>query len=280
MAMSSPDWIEESLERLEGLEQERDEHEKALESTADADVLRVHSEAIERLDAEIKQLYAALEAVAGDEEEEQEDVDEVVKTAPFERDLPEPPPEPEPELEDNPFAQPAPVAAAPVAAVPAAVEEELEDNPFGPPSAAPASAPATVMPAASFGGPNPMIADTGYDGDEKKGGALKWVVLLVLVGGGGFGGYTVFKGNEAPPPAPVAPTEAKVIDATDVPDDTQGPKGAKGVDGVTQTPDQQYSGTKKRRRGGGGKARSGGRSGGKDNSSGAIKLKGGGDPLG
>jgi hypothetical protein len=273
MAMGSPEWIEESLARLESMEQERDEHEKALESTADADALRMHSESIDRLDEEIKQLYAALEAVAeeGDDEEEEDDVDDVIRTSPFERDEPAAAPAPEPEPEP----EPAP-AAAPV--------EDLPDDPFAVPSAA-AAAPAAAAPAAApaFADPAPMAMDAGFD-EPKGGGAGKWIVLVVLLVGGGAGGFFYWKNQQkaaAPPPA--APAEAKVIEATAVPDDTQGPRGAKGQEGVTKTPDRDLSKGGKRRGGGGGGGGGGSRGGGGGKSKGngkAIELKAGDDPLG
>lgn len=273
MAMGSPDWIEESLARLESMEQERDEHEKALESATDADELRRHSESIDRLDEEIKQLYAALEAVAegeGEEEEEAVDeVDEVIRTTPFEREAePAAAPAPEPEPE------PAPVAAAAL--------DDLPDDPFAVPGSdpAPAAAPA-AMPAAApaFANPAPMAMDTSFD-EPKSGGAGKWIVLMVLLVGGGAGGYMFWKNNQKAPPPPPAPTEAKVIEATAVPDDTQGPRGAKGQEGVTKTPDRDLS------KGGGGKRRGGGGGGGggggskKKGDGKVIELKSGDDPLG
>ena len=88
MAMGSPEWIEDSLARLESMEQERDTLEAALESATDSGVLRMHSEAIDRLDGDIKQVYGTLESVAGEEEGKAEDVDDVARTTPFERDLP------------------------------------------------------------------------------------------------------------------------------------------------------------------------------------------------
>ncbi len=288
MAMGSPEWIEESLARLESMEQERDQHESALERATDAEALRQHSEAIDSLDDQIKKLYAALEQVAGEEEaEEEDDVDEVVRTGPFDRDRPvteaAPPP---PEFEEDPFAVPGsgasatPAAAAPAlaAAAPAAAppEDDFEDDPF----AVSASASAAAAPvAAAFSDPAPAMAAGGYD-DIKTGGSGKWIVLAVLLVGGGVGGYMFWKNNQRAPAPPPAPTEAKVIDATAVPEDTQGPKGAEGQEGVTKTPEREYTGGK--RRGGGGKSHGGGGSRPKKSGSDgkAIKLNAGEDPLG
>ena len=67
-----------------------------------------------------------------------------------------------------------------------------------------------------------------------------------------------WKNSQTPPPAPVAPVEQRVIEATAVPDDTQGPKGAQGQEGVTRTPERELGKSGGGRRGGGG---GGGRSG-------------------
>lgn len=271
MEMGSPEWIEESLARLESMEQERDQHEGALETATDADALREHSEAIDRLDEQIKALYEQLESVAGEEEsEEADDVDDVIRTSPFERDETPAAAEPVAPVEDNPL------AAAPAAA-PAV--EELEDNPFGAPSRAPSS-PAAAAPAASFAVDTPAV-DTSYDFDEKGGGMGKWVVIAVLLIGGGVGGFMFYKNQNKPAPVPTAPAEARVIEASTVPDDTQGPKGAKGAD-ADRTPEREYTGGKRRSGGGGGKGRTRNASSsrGKSSGKGAIELKSGDDPLG
>jgi len=62
--MATEDWIQESLARLESLEEERSRHEAALETADDAAALRMHAQAVERLDAKIRSLYAELEAAA------------------------------------------------------------------------------------------------------------------------------------------------------------------------------------------------------------------------
>jgi hypothetical protein len=62
--MATEDWIQESLARLESLEEERGRHEAALETADDAAALRMHAQAVERLDAKIRSLYAELEAAA------------------------------------------------------------------------------------------------------------------------------------------------------------------------------------------------------------------------
>ena len=62
--MPTEDWIQESLARLESLEEERTRHEAALETSMDPAALRMNAQAIERLDAKIRSLYAELEAAA------------------------------------------------------------------------------------------------------------------------------------------------------------------------------------------------------------------------
>lgn len=79
--MPTEDWIQESLARLESLEEERNRHEAALETATDPATLRMNAQAIERLDAKIRSLYAELEAAAeqgdgGGDEEADEDADD------------------------------------------------------------------------------------------------------------------------------------------------------------------------------------------------------------
>lgn len=71
--MPTEDWIQESLARLESLEEERNRHEAALESSTDPAALRMNAQAIERLDAKIRSLYAELEAAAEQGDAEQGD---------------------------------------------------------------------------------------------------------------------------------------------------------------------------------------------------------------
>jgi hypothetical protein len=71
--MPTEDWIQESLARLESLEEERNRHEAALESSTDPAALRMNTQAIERLDAKIRSLYAELEAAAEQGDAEQGD---------------------------------------------------------------------------------------------------------------------------------------------------------------------------------------------------------------
>jgi hypothetical protein len=267
MAMGSPEWIEESLARLESMEQARDEHETALEATTDAEALRMHSESIDRLDEEIKQLYAALEAVAeeGDDDEEDDEVDEVIRTSPFGR--------------GAEASEPGPAPAVVSAPAPAAALDDLPDDPFGAPAPAPVAASAAPAASPAFADPAPMAMDMGFD-EPKSGGAGMWIVLVVLLAGGGVGGFMFWKNNQKPPPAPVAPVEQRVIEATAVPDDTQGPKGAQGREGVTRTPERELGKSGGGRRGGGGGRSSSAGSSGKKSNGKAIELKSGDDPLG
>jgi uncharacterized coiled-coil protein SlyX len=80
MEVGSPEWIEASLARLDDLERQRGEHEAAIEAADDPAVLKEHTAALEQLDAEIKTLYAQLEAVAEEDEDEGEE-DEATEAA-------------------------------------------------------------------------------------------------------------------------------------------------------------------------------------------------------
>ncbi len=73
--MPTEDWIQESLARLESLEEERNRHEAALETSTDPASLRMNAQAVERLDAKIRSLYAELEAAAEQGDAEQGDAD-------------------------------------------------------------------------------------------------------------------------------------------------------------------------------------------------------------
>ncbi len=216
--IGSQEWIEASLARLEELEGTRE----ALAASDDGDLNE-----IARLDAEIAELYGQLENVAEDEEEEEEELAAApVAAAPAP--APEPEPEPEPAFEDNPFGAPA-AAAAPAAAV------------------------GDAFAASGF-------ADSYADvGDYKpKGGAGKWIVLVLLLGAGA-GGFFWWQGQQKAKDAEAAeaaavPAEEKVIQAVAVPEDTEDLKTAKGQE-VDRLPGAEVE-QKKRRTGG-----SGGRSG-------------------
>jgi uncharacterized coiled-coil protein SlyX len=160
--MATEDWIQESLARLESLEEERSRHEAALETADDAAALRMHAQAVERLDAKIRALYAELEAAAeqgdgtdagssGDDraDVDSDDVDEdddledrgqqganvEVETRLFRRE--------DVAAQAAAVMQAAPVQAAPISSGPAAA-------PFG-----------GSAPAAPFGGSSPVAAPFG-----------------------------------------------------------------------------------------------------------------------
>jgi len=264
MEVGSQAWIEHSLARLEELEQERDDHEQGLETASDADTLRIHSEGIERLDEEIKALYAKLESVAEDEDEA--DPDDAAATNEFQRDA------------DVAAATPAETSGAQ-----SAPADELPDNPFGAPAAA-APVASGFGESSGFGEPSgfddpgfgsPSTAD--YDLDPPKGGAGKWIVLGLLVAGGGVGAFMYLNQKQEPEAAPAAPTEVRVIEAKAVPEDTQGPKAAKGAD-VDRTPGMADSKKTKRSRGGGGGSNNNNNK--KDSGGKKIKLSDSDDPLG
>lgn len=220
MEVGSPEWIEASLARLDDLERQRGEHESALEDADDPAVLKRHTEALERLDAELKTLYAQLEAIADDEDEDGESEEApspeegspVATQADDELSAPHlAPTAPAPAPEPAPAAAPAPVAAAMAAPV-----AQAADNPFASPS--------------DFGGggggfdaPTPVsISD---DDLKPKGGGAKWAFLIVvLLGGVGVGGFFLWQNMQANKPAPTAPEEPPVvIKAVGVPDDTEAP---------------------------------------------------------
>jgi hypothetical protein len=203
MEVGSPEWIEASLARLDDLERQRGDHEAALEDASDPAQLKRHTEALERLDVEIKSLYAQLESVAGDDEagDEDEPAEDEEEGAPV-------PTQGDDELSAPHFKPAAAAKAAPVAAA--------ADNPFG-------------SPPSDFGGggggfeatPAPM-----GDDDIKVGGSGKWVFLaLVVLAGIGVGGFFVWQNMQAKKAdVPAGPTEPPVvIKAAGVPDDTEAP---------------------------------------------------------
>jgi hypothetical protein len=119
------------------------------------------------------------------------------------------------------------------------------------------------------------------DFDEPSGGgAMKWVVLGVLVlGGGGVGAYlyTQQQQKAEPEAAPAGP--AQVISATEVPPDTQDVRAAKGgeadrIEGIKIRESARRSGGGG---GGGGSKNRGPRKKGKDGRS--IKIEDSNDPL-
>lgn len=215
MQVGSPEWIEASIAKLEQLEQERAEHEAAIETVKEPMALRRHTDALGRLDADIKSLYAQLEQYAEDDEDEGEEA--------------------------------AVVAAAAAPAARTMGDEELSAPhraaaPIVVPPSAPLAAPiAHTPPAASPMSAAPMMAPmptSEADDDLDRGGKGKWVVLgLLLVGGIGVGGFFFMQSQKkaADKPAATDSANAEVIKAAEIPDDTEAPKAAKGAD-VDRTP--------------------------------------------
>ncbi|MBZ5715458.1 hypothetical protein [Nannocystis pusilla] len=246
--MATEEWIQESLARLESLEEERKKHEDALETASDPATLRMHTQAVERLEVKIRALYAELEAVAaqdGDGTDEADD-DGTDAVAGSDDDLDDSDPEPAPARPAS-FDSP---AVSPFGSAPAAAPFSSAPSPFGdapaaaPFSSAPAESPAfSSMPAASF--------DAGDDNEGGGGSKIGLIIGLVLVLGG-VGAYFAFGRKpveEAPPPAP--PTEIKVIKSGEVPPDTQGPRAAKGGE-IDATHGAHIKETERRTGGGGG----------------------------
>lgn len=294
---AAENWIESSLLRLESLEQEREQLETDMGSVTDPNMLEVQSAKLEELDEEIRGLYEALEAAAADSDGQAGDAEpagesseegDAAQTGEFQREAEseaaaaepaqpaaavEPPPAVEtPAAVEQPAAAAAPVAPAATAPAAAPAAED-EFDPFGPhPSAsqAAASAPAGLAPSASTSNASAFDAPSAFDSvaaappvdfddEPKKGGALKWVALLVLVAGGGgaFAYMQQQKAKEAEAAAAAPAGPAKVINAGPVLPDTQGHKGADGSEAAV-TPSTEYESGG----GGGGKANRGGHRGG------------------
>ncbi|MEE9382407.1 MAG: hypothetical protein V3V08_03220 [Nannocystaceae bacterium] len=210
MAMGSQDWIQESLTRLEQLEQARDEQEARLEAANDADTLRALSETIDAHDEEIRRLYATLEAVAETDGEQE-------------------PAQNPPDAATNEFQRAAVDAPAPLNA----------GNPLNPQPHT--HAPQTLSSATTPDFGSSMDAD--FDDDISSGGSKgKWLLaglaVAAVVSGIAFtqtGGSGAVVATAPPVHGPVL----QVIKATAVPLDTQEPTSAVGAD-VTKTPVNEY----------------------------------------
>lgn len=211
MEVGSPEWIEASLARLDELERERAKHEAALETVEDPATLKRHTEAFTRLDTEIKSLYAKLEAVAddddGDDESEANDVGaEVPRATQGDDELSAP--------HFSAMSAPPPAAQAKPVAKPIV---RGHDNPFGSPSPSPSSG-------MGFDAPAPV--SMGDDDMKPAGGGAKWAVIgLLVIAGVGVGGYFIWQNMQAKAPAdaPASTEPDKVIRAAGVPDDTEAP---------------------------------------------------------
>ena len=261
MSIGSQEWISESLARLETLEQERDAHEAELERANDADALRAHSEAIDRLDEEIRRLYAALEAVAAEDDDAEADdaepADEATATNEFQREAANPmdpsgnapfgASQPTDLLPSEPAS---PFAAAPASPFAAAPASPFAAAPAGPFAAAPGQvASAATEPAPGFA-PAADFADYASEMDDEissGGGKGKWLVAALGVAAvAGVVAWTQMgRAPAAPAPVATSPAEVQVIKASAVPPDTQGPKSAEGAD-VSQTPEREYTKSERR----------------------------------
>lgn len=196
MTAAQPDWVQQSLARLEALEAQREQ----LEAAGQHDRLA-------EIDEEIASLYEVLESVADDDDS---DAANAAAPAPAAEGWPP---------QGGPMEAPAAALAAPV------------PGPFDAPSpmfAAPAAAPMEPM--------QPMAAPSSFesyddidDTPRSSKAPLFILALIVLVGAGVGVAMTMGAKEEAPPPAaPAGP--AKVISSSEIPEDTQEPKTAKGAD--------------------------------------------------
>lgn len=200
MNAAQPDWVQQSLARLESLEAQR-EH---LEATGQSDRLL-------ELDEEISSLYEVLESVA------EQDGDPAANAA-----------------GPAPMAAPAAAMAAPVPG-PFDAPTPFSPAPMGPPpggdpfGAAPQPqqmhAPAAP---AGFGGGLESYDDLD---DTPRSSKAPLVILGALVlAGVGVGAFLTLGGEKAAPPPAEPAGPAKVISSSEIPEDTQEPKAARGAD--------------------------------------------------
>lgn len=207
-----PDWVQQSIARLEQLEA----HREQLEATGQTDRLA-------ELDEEIASLYEVLESVADDGSADAANVGAA----------PAPMPAAAPE-QAWPPAQAWPPQSAPMAA-PAASLAAPMPGPFdavpvhgGPYNAPAMGAPVQAAVPADFGG-----GFQGYDDvdDTPRSSKAPLVILGILVLVGAGVGVAMTMGGGDPPPAPTEPAgPAKVISSSEIPEDTQEPKAAQGLD--------------------------------------------------
>src|SRR5262245_42033559 len=207
MEVGSPEWIEASLARLDELERERAEHEEALETAEDPAELRRHTEAFTRLDAEIKSLYAKLEAVADDSEDDESDAGGMDSEVPRAT-------QGDDELS-------APHISSMAGSKQAKPIVRGSDSPFG---SSPSPSPSDYGASAASVAPMAPMSSGGDDDFKPAGGGAKWAfVALVVVAGIGVGGYFAWQNMQANAAAkPAGSTEPdQVIRAAGVPDDTE-----------------------------------------------------------
>jgi hypothetical protein len=212
MSSAPARWIDESLSHLESLEAERADRETALETTDDVNKLRVLAEEVERLDGEIRGLYATLEAVADDEENESANT-----TTGY------------PQLEDyDPFGPP-PSQTGMYSADVIGADETLEEDSWD--GAGDTSLGSTFD---ALGDPAPRFSGETLKWVGIAAGALALLVTAVVVLASGGSDETTATG----------PT--RVIKAGPIPEDTQGPRAAVGAD-VNRTRGRVIKRSKRRR---------------------------------
>ena len=216
MNAAQPDWVQQSLARLEALEAQREQ----LEAAGQYDRLA-------ELDEEIVSLYEVLESVADDGDSGAANMGE--GAPPVQAPAQAWPPEAAPPAEAWPpqgasVAAPAAALAAPMPG-PFDAPSPYDGGPFGAP---PVGAPVQAPPAAFGGG-----GFEGYDDvdDTPRSSKAPLVILGILVLVGAGVGVAMTMGGQEPPPAPAEPAgPAKVISSSEIPEDTQEPKAAQGLD--------------------------------------------------
>jgi len=251
--MASDEWIQESLARVEALDNERSKLEEALEEASDAPTIERLSKRLDALEGEYNKLMQALESAAeeaGDDDDDADDADgpaaaveeEVDNDAPtglFSRDDMARMAAEHAAVEAA-KAAPKPAAPAPPKRAPAPVP--------GPQAAPPPQAPPSVPPPA-FAAPFPSssMGDEGsraYRGSDldddasKSKGPLIGILAAAVVAIGVIGYLAFGRGGGGEDTTDPAAGPKKVIGGgVEVPPDTQGPKAAKGtnVDSVTGT---------------------------------------------
>ncbi len=245
--MASDDWIQESLARVEALEEERSKVEAALEDAGDAATIQSLSARLEAIESELGNLVQQLENAADDGGGDDEPA--TGEFAPAGSD------EPDSEAPTGLFTRNdlARMAAEHAQTSAKAAPPARAPAPAAPPAAAAAPAFAAAPPAAPFGAtppapafPAPPAASPSFGGGDyagdlddepKKGkGAMIGIIVAVIVLAGVGGFFALSGGDKTEEPAS-ASGPVKVIGGGDVPPDTQGPKTAKGadVDSVTGT---------------------------------------------
>jgi hypothetical protein len=188
-------WIQNSLERLEELEVQREQ------LVAGGQTYR-----LAEVDEEIATLYETLEAVAADDDAPQQAAVAAV-----------------PEMAAHAAASE--VVGSPFDAPPAAAATDT-GSPFdAPPSAAP---PGPMVASPGFDDNAPLFAYDDVDVRPPGSKAPMLLGALLVVAGLGAGGWYVTQQKAAEPVHQPTAGEAKVIDASAIPEDTQEPDAARG----------------------------------------------------